>query len=771
MNIPRPTQKRTACLRTVAGWSLKHTLIAVTVLVVTALLILLFFSGAKKAQALGSMTKTCSNCREVLIALNRYAVDHGGNYPDGADANEALRELVRQAYITDERVFSSPVSFGTTDNVIGSAPDYSKALTEGENHWAMTKGGGGGSSGAMPLIFENPVSAVWPPRWSVADANKPVPGRAWEVGQLVRLDARGGQREHLQYSTPAGEWTGYCIIVGRKDGSCSSEPLGNAEAGTATVASDEISKSIFEQAGPQVLLDAAKPASPVVAEVKQGGTQQMPEPVKPQAPAAAEAAQPVQGSAATPRKGEVFVSMNSPTNKITLISDSECEMEFRDGVILGNYTLDGNKIRFAFTAFGSARVSYADIYPDGLVMTTGGLHSKGEVLLNALGRKQKEEADRAAELELNRVNNEGPKILIGLWKMAGDDREPEVIMFNADATWALVDLQKREAVVKGHWRIENGDLSKGLLHVGMFNAGKILELTQDRFVLQAGNRKTIATRLRDDTPAKQPEAEGKMPGGPPAQNLPPAADQQFQKLLIGSWSRYNERVEYFEDGRFVHRPSSGTSEEGQWQLKGGVLLHTGKNGGTKSMKIVNLDARELALDLGENGPNIYYSRDEQAAGTGMPSNGSPARAEPPAPAPAPPVPSARITENDVQVFITAHHAKSSRGDIAGLIADYGEIVVFLDKGQVPRAFIQAEEEKDRAKWPKGGERIVGQPVVVESNGHWAATYMIEFYRENVSGAWLSGKIDLRLTMRVDGQRLLISAQEAKVHDLKKGKGR
>lgn len=37
----------------------------------------------------------------------------------------------------------------------------------------------------MPLIFENPSEATWPPKWNADLAMQPKPGRSWSKGRII----------------------------------------------------------------------------------------------------------------------------------------------------------------------------------------------------------------------------------------------------------------------------------------------------------------------------------------------------------------------------------------------------------------------------------------------------------------------------------------------------------------------------------------------------------------------------------------------------------
>lgn len=131
----------------------------------------------------------------------------------------------------------------------------------------------------------------------------------------------------------------------------------------------------------------------------------------------------------------------------------------------------------------------------------------------------------------------------------------------------------------------------------------------------------------------------------------------------------------------------------------------------------------------------------------------------------PPPPPVLITEQDVKAFLTEHHAKASRGDVTGMMADYDSTVDFLDKGRIPVASIEAEEKAQRQKWPKGSEQIVGVIRVSDYAGGWASAYTIAFSNENVAGEWHKGRADLMLNLRTEGTKLYISSQKAKVYDV------
>jgi hypothetical protein len=146
----------------------------------------------------GNITKGISNCRQILLALKLYASDHDGKYPVAAlaapkSANEVFRILFKEETLDSEAIFGCPISSFNPDGNIGNDEDRSQALEAGENHWAMTRGLKDNSPENIPLVFENPVSATWPPKWNPDAKGTPVRGRAWSTGIIIGLNDGSAQ--------------------------------------------------------------------------------------------------------------------------------------------------------------------------------------------------------------------------------------------------------------------------------------------------------------------------------------------------------------------------------------------------------------------------------------------------------------------------------------------------------------------------------------------------------------------------------------------------
>ena len=138
----------------------------------------------------GEMTKAISNCRQVITVLRIYSSDHNGNYPDSVlpaahSSNEIFRQLFRDDVIDTELIFGSPKSVFNPDRNIGTKPDFLEAVKPGENHWAFTKGLTDSSPGDIPLVYENPSVATWPPKWDPDLVGTGQSGRTWAGGKVV----------------------------------------------------------------------------------------------------------------------------------------------------------------------------------------------------------------------------------------------------------------------------------------------------------------------------------------------------------------------------------------------------------------------------------------------------------------------------------------------------------------------------------------------------------------------------------------------------------
>ena len=158
-----------------------------------AVLFTKFFSPYPRYDEKANITKGISNCRQIIWALKSYASDHDGKYPDvllkdKRTANAAFRVLFEEHCVDSELIFGCPVSPFIPDGNIGNNEKTSKVLEPGENHWAMTAGASGAHSGDIPLVYENPAVATWPPKWNMDAKGTNRRGRGLSRGVVIGMD-------------------------------------------------------------------------------------------------------------------------------------------------------------------------------------------------------------------------------------------------------------------------------------------------------------------------------------------------------------------------------------------------------------------------------------------------------------------------------------------------------------------------------------------------------------------------------------------------------
>jgi hypothetical protein len=150
--------------------------------------------------------KGISNCRQIITAMKIFASDHDGKYPDAflknpRNSNEVFRELFKEGILDDEMILGCPVSPFVPDGNFGGAPDFKQAVEAGENHWAMTAGLLDKDSGSIPLVYENPVVASWPPKWNANATGTETRGRAGSFGIVIGMNDGGAVMQPLEPKT------------------------------------------------------------------------------------------------------------------------------------------------------------------------------------------------------------------------------------------------------------------------------------------------------------------------------------------------------------------------------------------------------------------------------------------------------------------------------------------------------------------------------------------------------------------------------------------
>lgn len=220
------------------GFTLIELLVVITIIAILASLAVPTFG---RIQERGNITKGISNARQVITALRIYAADNNGNYPDNnlsggggvSSSNDAFRELFKEQILDAEQVFGCPVSsMGNPDGNTGSAPEYTQALEQNENHWAMTGGLSDSAPGSIPLVYENAVSYGTDPQWDPTKAGRNTKGRSWSGAKIiVGLNDSSVALQNLEDKTSTSglkkEGSGGDNMFTRNEIDTILEPLGN----------------------------------------------------------------------------------------------------------------------------------------------------------------------------------------------------------------------------------------------------------------------------------------------------------------------------------------------------------------------------------------------------------------------------------------------------------------------------------------------------------------------------------------------------------------
>ena len=120
-------------------------------------------------------------------------------------------------------------------------------------------------------------------------------------------------------------------------------------------------------------------------------------------------------------------------------------------------------------------------------------------------------------------------------------------------------------------------------------------------------------------------------------------------------------------------------------------------------------------------------------------------------------------------FLAQHHAKSSRGDVDGLVADYANRVDHFTNGYVDRDFIRKDELDYHSPGTRVTETMTTRPEFNLLNGTtYAATYSIAFHRVRPDGRWTKGNSDIEMDIDLTPNGPRIVRHHAKIRDQQKG---
>lgn len=232
----------------------------------------------------------------------------------------------------------------------------------------------------------------------------------------------------------------------------------------------------------------------------------------------------------------------------------------------------------------------------------------------------------------------------------------------------------------------------------------------------------------------------------PLNNKPVAADLSRVKALLGIERWTDTTAEFWVKEDYGIAPSEGDVVAGFGRIENG---------------------RTLTLPT----MATWWSLVRDIRKADAPDRIAPPTNLPPLPPPqaAPQFPMSPQLGNQLRAFLREHHAKSSRGDVDGLVANYAERVDHLTGSIVTRDRIREEEMRSRKPGSSLLETVRGEIglVRISENEVWA-NYTMYFEQRMPSGNWATGFSELDLTLDISGLSPKITRQRARNFDVKKG---
>lgn len=150
------------------GFTLIELLVVITIIAMLAAGAYAGFGAIMPGVRAKQAASQATNIHKWLVG---YALENGGGFPEGENANAAYRELFKKSLGADEKQFAipnDPYHKGTPkngpDGDIGREPEYTQALEQGENAFAYVSGLSNSDEGRLPIIANGfvPGSAgVW----------------------------------------------------------------------------------------------------------------------------------------------------------------------------------------------------------------------------------------------------------------------------------------------------------------------------------------------------------------------------------------------------------------------------------------------------------------------------------------------------------------------------------------------------------------------------------------------------------------------------------
>lgn len=163
--------------------SKKSCLYAALIIVLLALALITPFILKESADAasLNRASDGCSQAQGIVAALNHYAKDHGGRYPEGQSSTEVFQQLLDGAYLDDPGIFST---YPPLDHKVKAL--HSPLRPENVS-FDFTSGADATSPDTLPLVFTTGYKVTY-----LADGQVVPFPKQWFNGRSIGFCTKGG---------------------------------------------------------------------------------------------------------------------------------------------------------------------------------------------------------------------------------------------------------------------------------------------------------------------------------------------------------------------------------------------------------------------------------------------------------------------------------------------------------------------------------------------------------------------------------------------------